>query len=241
MNSKIAFTSGVSAIATLSLLMWNGPTWAAGDPVRGATIFQACAPCHSTTPGEQMTGPSLAKIWQRKAGTVEGFSRYSEAMKHVDLVWTEESLDQWLKNPDQLIQGTSMTFPGLRESKARQDVITYLKTISEGKAPTKPNQGGGMMMNMQHAKEDLKKAPPQGQVTAISHCGDTYTVKTADGKVNKVWEFNLRFKTDSSELGPQSGKPVIVGAGMQGDRASVVFASPSEISTIIRSKCSEPK
>jgi cytochrome c len=162
-------------------------------------------------------------------------------MKDVDLVWTEATLDQWLSNPDKLIPGTSMTFPGLRESKTRQDVIAYLKAVSEGKAPGQPQQGGGMMMNMQPAKEDLKKAPPQGQVTAISHCRDTYTVKTAEGKVNKVWEFNLRFKTDSSALGPRPGKPVIVGAGMQGDRASVVFAAPSEISTFIRSQCAEQK
>ena len=74
-------------------------------------------------------------------------------------------------------------------------------------------------------------------MTAISHCADTYTVKTADGKSDKVWEFNLRFKTDSSELGPRPGKPVIVGAGMQGDRASVVFAAPSEISTFIKDAC----
>ena len=38
------------------------------------------------------------------------------------------------------------------------------------------------MMNMQSSKQDLKKAPPEGQVTAISYCGDTYTVKTNDGK-----------------------------------------------------------
>src|ERR1700674_707739 len=113
MNTKIIFSSGVSAITTLLLLLWNGLTWAAGDPVRGATIFQACAACHSTTPGEHMTGPSLAKIWQRKAGRVEDFSRYTEAMKHVDLVWNEETLDRWLVNPDDLIPGTSMTFAGL--------------------------------------------------------------------------------------------------------------------------------
>ena len=29
-----------------------------------------------------------------------------------------------------------------------------------------------------------------------------------------VWEFNPRFKTDSSEFGPCSGGAVIVGAGM---------------------------
>ena len=241
MNIKIIDASGVLAIATLSLLLWVGPASAAGDPLRGEATFQACAARHSITPGEQMTGPSLAKVWQRKAGTVEGFSRYSDAMKHANLVWTEATLDRWLNNPEGLIPGTSMTFPGLRDGRARQDVIAYLKTVSEGKASAKPQQGGGMMMNMQPAKGDLKKAPPQGQVTAISHCGDTHAVKTADGKVNKVWEFNLRFKTDASELGPRQGKPVIVGAGMQGDRASIVFASPSEISAFIRSECPERK
>ncbi len=240
MNGKAILIPCVSLITTLSSLAWSDYARGAGDAVRGATIFQACAACHSTTTGEHMTGPSLAKIWQRKAGTVDGFSRYSEAMKHVDLVWNEETLDRWLSNPEGLIPGTSMTFPGLRESKARQDVIGYLKAVSEGKAPAQP-QTGGMMMNMRPTKEDLKKAPPQGQVIGITHCGDAYTVTTADGKINKVWEFNLRFKTDSSTLGPRPGKPVIVGAGMQGDRASIVFARPSEISEFIHSECAEQK
>jgi cytochrome c len=184
-----------------------------------------------------MTGPSLAKIWQRKAGTVERFSRYSEAIKRVDLVWTEATLDRWLTNPEGLIPGTTMTFPGLRDGKARQDVIAYLKAVAKGNAPARVRRDGGMMMNMQPDREDLKKAPPQGQVTAIGHCGDTYTVTTGDGKINKVWEFNLRVKTDSSALGPRSGKPVIIGAGMQGDRASVVFAAPGEISSFIKESC----
>lgn len=33
------------------------------------------------------------------------------------------------------------------------------------------------------------------------------------------------------------GKPVAVGAGMQGDRASVVFSSPKEISETIKESC----
>ena len=241
MNTMDAMARYVPVVAALGSLAWIGPTWGAGDPGRGATIFQACAACHSIIAGEHLTGPSLAKIWQRKAGTVEGFPRYSDAMKHVDLVWSEETLNRWLTNPEGLVPGTSMTFPGLQDSKARQDVIAYLNAVSEGKAPAKESRPRGMMMNMQPAKEDLKKAPSHGQVTAISHCGDTYSVKTADGKIEQVWEFNLRFKTDSSELGPRPGKPVIVGAGMQGDRASVVFANPSEISAFVRPECSERK
>ena len=212
---------------------------ASGDAARGAEVFRACAACHSTTPGEQLTGPSLAHVWQRKAGTVEGFRRYSEAMKRSDLQWDETTLDRWLADPETLIPGTSMTFQGLPDRKDRQEVIAYLEAVSEGKAPTAP-QGRGGMMGMQSGKPDLKEAPPQGQVARISHCGDTYTVTTADGKVNKVWEFNLRFKTDSSALGPRPGKPVIVGAGMQGDRASIVFASPGEISAFVRTECGQP-
>jgi len=241
MKSNVLVASYRSMIATLALLVLSEPTWATGDPARGATTFQACAACHSTTAGEHMTGPSLAKIWARKAGTVEGFQRYSEAMKKASLVWTDQTLDKWLAKPEALIPGTSMSFPGLRESKARQDVIAYLKAVSEAKAPATAQRGGGMMMSMQPSKVDLKKAPPEGQVTGIGYCGDTYTVRTADGKVEKVWEFNLRLKTDSGPLGPEPGKPVIVGGGMQGDRAFVVFAAPSEISAFIKPDCGDRK
>ena len=191
--------------------------------------------CHSVKPGEHLTGPSLAHAWSRRAGTEKTFLRYSDALKSIDIVWNEATLEKWLSDPAQLVPGTSMTFPGLKESKDRQDVIAYLRAVSEGKAPSAEPRRGGMMM--QSRKADLKKAPPAGQVVSISYCGDTYTVRTADGKVNKVWEFNLRFKTDSSKEGPLPGKPIIVGAGMQGDRASVVFAAPAEIGSVIKQAC----
>lgn len=217
-----------SAIAAVLLFVTAPNAWSAGDATRGASVFQACAACHSTATGVDMTGPSLAHVWGRKAGTAEGFARYSEAMKHADVVWNEATLDRWLTNPDAFIHGTTMTFPGIRDSGPRQDVIAYLQAVSEGKAP----RG-----NARSPKADLRKSPLAGQVTSITHCKDTYTVKTQDGKVKKVWEFNLRLKTDSSDMGPEPGKPVIVGNGMQGDRAALVFASPGEISRYISEQC----
>jgi len=225
-------------VPIFALSIWSSPAWAAGDAARGAAVFQQCAACHSTRDGEQLTGPSLAGVWERKAGSLADFHRYSDAMKRTNVVWNATTLDKWLANPDAFIPGTSMTFPGLRDSNARQDVITYLKAVSEGKAPAVARRnGGGMMMDTQSPHINLKAAPAEGQVMAIKHCADTYTVTTADGKDNKVWEFNLRLKTDSSRLGPNPGKPVIVGAGMRGDRASVVFAAPSEISGFITTRC----
>jgi cytochrome c len=235
MDHKIRCDRAFAAlIGLLSFAVGNGSS-AAGDPKRGAQVFQACIACHSAQPEEHLTGPSLAHVWKRKAGTVEKFLRYSDALKSADIVWNEATLDKWLSDPAQLVPGTSMTFPGLKAGKDRHDVIAYLQAVSEGKAPSAEPRGGGMMM--QSGKVDLKKAPPAGQVVSINHCGDTYAVATADGKVDKVWEFNLRFKTDSSKEGPLPGKPVIVGAGMQGDRASVVFAKPGEISGFIKQSC----
>ena len=218
------------------LALSAGTALGAGDAKRGAQLFNQCAACHSVQLDEHMTGPSLAKVWNRKAGTAEGFQRYSDALKRAGLTWDEATLDKWLANPQALVHGTSMTFPGIKQAKDRADVIAYLHAVSENKAPPAAKGGGGMM-GMPRAKPDLHKAPPEALVTALKHCGDTYTVETTDGKSEKVWEFNLRFKTDTSKLGPAPGKPVAVGAGMQGDRASIVFASPKEISEFIQSAC----
>jgi cytochrome c len=205
---------------------------AAGDAKRGAQLFQQCMACHSVQEGEHMTGPSLAHIWGRKAGTVEGFTRYSDALKSANVVWDEATLDKWLANPERFIPETSMSFQGLKTPKDRADVAAYLKAVAENTAP--PAGRGDMGMR---GKADLRKAPPEALVKSLSHCGDTYTLATADGKTHKIWEFNLRLKTDSSKLGPLPGNPVVLGAGMQGDRASIVFASPKEISSFIKQSC----
>jgi cytochrome c len=90
--------------------------------------------------------------------------------------------------------------------------------------------GGGQVPN-------LKALDPEDRVQSIDHCGDTYKVITGDGKVRDFWERNLRFKTDVSNDGPQKGAPAIVGAGMMGDRADVIFAAPDEISRFITDQC----
>jgi cytochrome c len=108
--------------------------------------------------------------------------------------------------------------------------------VSENKAPQAPAQKGGMMMGRSE-RPNLKKADADAQVVSLTHCRDTYTVKTAKGATHKLWEYNLRLKTDSSNDGPNPGKPVMTGSGMMGDRASIVFASPGEISSFIKSSC----
>jgi cytochrome c len=204
----------------------------------GRSVFRACIACHSLESGRHMTGPSLSNIWNRKAGTVGDFIRYSDALKNSDLIWTAENLDAWLQDPQSVVSGTSMRFQGIDDPRARKNLGALLRAVTDGTEPASANQeqeGGGMMGGGGPRK--LKTLGQKNQVVALNHCKDTYTVSTAAGNKWKFWEFNLRLKTDSSEYGPYAGKPVIVGAGMRGDRASVIFSAPSEISAFIQSDC----
>ena len=207
---------------------------AAGDPILGAKVFGACLSCHSAEPGQNMTGPSLAGVWGRKAGSLESFHRYSEALKRSAVVWNERSLDEWLKSPATFIPGSEMKFPGIPDSRVRSDLIAYLKAVSEGKGQAAALQAG---VPMGGKLPDLKQAAAEKRVKTIRYCDDTYSLTTDAGKTLKFWEFNLRLKTDSTGHGPRKGEPVLVGQGMQGDRAQVVFSSPAEIGASIKSEC----
>lgn len=205
-----------------------------GNAARGAAVFGQCVACHSVEPGVHLTGPSLARVWGHRAGTVEGFTRYSEPLKGATVVWDAATLDRWLEDPRTVVPGNLMTFAGLKDARQRADLVTYLKAVAAGQAPAAA-PGGRMMAGP--ARPDLKAVGPERRVKAIRHCGDGYHVTTEDGRTIPFWEFNLRFKTDSSQQGPPRGQPVLLPAGMQGDRASIVFASPEEISRKVETKC----
>lgn len=207
----------------------------AGDPARGSALFRRCAACHSVEPGLHLTGPSLAGIWDRPAGTVAGFGRYSAALKHAGITWDAATLDRWLAHPQAVVPDTTMSFPGVADARQRTDLIAYLKALAEGKAP--PAAGGGMMGA--GPRSDLKHVGRDRRVTAIRHCGDAYHVTTEAGRTIPYWEFNLRFKTDSSPLGPERGKPVLAPAGMQGDRAQVVFNGLDDLKRFLVERCEQ--
>lgn len=104
----------------------------AADKERGERVFKRCAACHTLEAGgDQEKGPSLHGIFGRKAGTVEGYAHYSEAMKSSDVVWTEETLDAFLKKPKSFIVGNEMSFSGLRKGKDRVNLIAYLLVATQ--------------------------------------------------------------------------------------------------------------
>ncbi len=107
-----------------SLFLLGLPAARAQD--RGEAMFKRnCAICHSLDPGKNKVGPSLAGVVGRRAGSVPDFS-YSPANKASGIVWTKEKLDEYLTNPQKMVPGTLMLFPGLKNPDDRQAVIAYL-------------------------------------------------------------------------------------------------------------------
>ena len=223
---RLASFSRIVLLGLAGGFSFVAPSHAAGDVERGARASRSCMACHSFAPGRHMTGPSLAGVWGRRAGTAAGFGRYSDALKRSKIVWNEKTMDGWLRNPAALIPDNTMLFDGIPDPGTRADLLAYLQAVTEGRASAP-----------ERALPNLKRVDASSQVIAIRYCGDAYRVLTGDGKSRTWWEFNLRFKTDGSPDGPPTGKPVIVGSGMQGDRAAVVFSRPEEISMFIRREC----
>jgi cytochrome c oxidase assembly protein Cox11 len=94
----------------------------------GKLLFAAnCAACHD--PQRNKTGPALANVVGRKAGTAAGFV-YSDALSHSDIQWTPEMLDKWLAGPRDLVPGAKMPVR-FADPKLRANVIRYLQSLGQ--------------------------------------------------------------------------------------------------------------
>ena len=154
------------------------------------------------------------------------------------MIWDAETLDRWLTDPRSFIPNNRMAFPGIKNVAARADLIAYLQVATSDKTQAQGgSEPGGMMGGMSGAVPSLRNIDPDQEVTSIRYCGDTYTVTTKSGKTRQFWERNLRFKTHASPSGPLKEMPALVPAGMMGDRASIIFSGPEEISGSIEQKC----
>jgi cytochrome c len=120
--NRLACTA--SFIVVIALLV--APAFGAGDPANGEKVFAKCKACHTTEAGKNRVGPSLAGLFGRTAGTVEGF-KYSDGMKGSGIVWDDDTISKYLEAPKTFIPGNKMAFPGLKKPEDRDDVIAYLK------------------------------------------------------------------------------------------------------------------
>ncbi len=101
------------------------------DP--GELEFQRkCSVCHTLIEdGQNRAGPTLFKVFGRKAGTLPGY-KYSEALLESQIIWDEETIGRLFDDgPDKVVPGTKMPVQRLKQIDRRDDLIRFLKEATE--------------------------------------------------------------------------------------------------------------
>ena len=91
-------------------------------------VFARCAVCHNAEKGAPTkVGPNLYGVFGHKAAKSK--FTYSDGLKKSGFVWNEATLDKWIAGPMQLVPGTYMSFPGIKDAAKRAEIIAYLKSL----------------------------------------------------------------------------------------------------------------
>ena len=101
---------------------------------KGAKVFKKCSNCHVPNEGgANKIGPALWNIVNKDIGGAD--FAYSNAMASYGGKWSYDELNGFLKNPKKYIEGTKMSFAGLKKETDRANVILYLRSLSNNPAP----------------------------------------------------------------------------------------------------------
>lgn len=146
------------------------PAAVSGDVAAGKLVFRKCQACHSLEPGKNGLGPSLAGIVGKKSGTAPSFN-YSAAMKGSNLTWDIATLDTYLSDPQKLVPGNKMPFPGLKTENERQAVLAYL---AAGSSPAAAPQTAQRAPAAAPSPQAAKRAPAAPAATAADQPATTY-------------------------------------------------------------------
>jgi len=136
---------------------------------KGQATAKQCQACHTFAKGgPNRVGPNLWNVVGEVRGEGRGFN-FSKAMKEKGGKWTYEELDKFLTDPRGYINGTAMTYAGVKNDQQRADVIAYLHTLSDNpvplpkaqaeNAPAAPAAGGASAGGEAKPAEAPKAAP----------------------------------------------------------------------------------
>ena len=117
-------------ICALALTCTASVAHAQGDAARGEKYFEDCASCHTLASGQNGVGPSLFGVLGRNAGSLDDY-RYSPALKRSGIVWSPQTLDTFLADPQKAVPANRMPYAGMTNASERADLIAYLQKMSK--------------------------------------------------------------------------------------------------------------
>ena len=109
--------------------------FASTSAAEGAKVFKQCLACHSIAEGgKNKIGPALWGVLGRQVGSLPDY-KYSKAMAAHGKKWTFEEMNGFLLKPKDWINGTKMSYAGLKKEKDRAAVILYMNENTNNPLP----------------------------------------------------------------------------------------------------------
>lgn len=106
----------------------------AEELAQAKTDFIWCRFCHTVEPDPvHRIGPNLNGILGRRVGSKEKYFYTRSFRKAADegLIWTEESIDDFLARPKELYPGNRMRYDPVEDPDKRARIIKYLKAYAQ--------------------------------------------------------------------------------------------------------------
>ena len=167
--------TGEAAAAPEPPIDW-GTELPKADVNAGKTVATKCQSCHNLDQnGPNMTGPNLWGVLGRQPGTHPGFN-YSDAMKafgQKQHIWDFEHVNDFITGPQNYLDGTKMTFVGLKQRQDRINVIAYLHTLGSTLPIPPPNPPAAAASSAKPAKgaPAASSAAPAASSAAANKAG----------------------------------------------------------------------
>ena len=168
-----------------------------GNPQAGRQVYRKCQACHSLEPGKNSLGPSLAGIVGKKAASDPTYN-YSPALRSANVTWDLKTLDAYLIDPQKVVPGNKMPFPGLKTENERQDILAYLSGGAPPAAASAPRQAQQQAQTAATSQQQAAPPPaappayvPEARYTLRSGIAEGRMVYlgvggTIDGQINPV-------------------------------------------------------
>ena len=125
--APVASPAALTDAQKAALLAELPEPYRSADLAKGEALYAMCRSCHTYVQGgTNMTGPNLWGTFGAKAGHIAGFN-YSDALKASGLTWDVATMDKWIENPRGLVEGTKMSYVGMKSAEDRAALIAFLK------------------------------------------------------------------------------------------------------------------
>jgi cytochrome c len=120
--------AGIGTIAFIVSSTLSISSQAQSTEKRGKELFdKRCGGCHALDRDKE--GPRLRGVYGRAAGAVTSF-QYSTPLQKSKLIWTDQTLDRWLADPEKLVPDSDMAFH-VESADERREIISYLKSAGK--------------------------------------------------------------------------------------------------------------